>query len=200
MADIHTSNHAKYQEAEENPAMRWIMGRLFTQVDQLLAELAPRSLLDAGCGEGHALTNLHLPARYQGVDANPACVEYCRARHPGKAFDVQSVLALPYADRSFDVVMCMEVLEHLTQPADAVRELARVADRGLVFSVPNEPLFQAGNAARGKYLSTLGNHPEHIQHWGRWSFPKFLVSTGAVRDLKLRTAGPWIVVKARPNR
>jgi ubiquinone/menaquinone biosynthesis C-methylase UbiE len=86
---------------------------------------------------------------------------------------VQSVLALPFADRSFDAVLCMEVLEHLQHPADAVRELARVARDVVVLSVPFEPFFQAGNAARGKYPETWGDHPEHIQHWGRRSFPRY---------------------------
>jgi ubiquinone/menaquinone biosynthesis C-methylase UbiE len=52
-----------------------------------------------------------------------------------------SVLSLPFAARSFDTVTCLEVLEHLDDPSAAVRELARVARRAVVVSVPFEPYF-----------------------------------------------------------
>ncbi len=187
-------------DTADNPATRWLMERMFGQVDALMRPLAPRSVLHARCAEGQALRTLTLPEAYLGIDPRPANVERCRKRDPRRRFEVQSPTALPYADASFDVVVATQVLEELEDPALAVAELSRVAERGVIFSVPNEPIFQVGNAARGKYLDTLGDHPAHLQHWGRWSFPKFLVGTGAVRDLKLRTVGPWIVVLARPAR
>ena len=70
-----------------------------------------------------------------------------------------SVLSLPFAARSFDTVTCLEVLEHLDDPAAAVRELARVARRAVVVSVPFEPYFRIGNVLRGKHLSPSGQSP-----------------------------------------
>ena len=200
MAEIDTSNHAKYKDAQSNPVVRALMGRLFRAVAHDIAWFAPQSLLDAGCGEGHAIEQLGslIPLRYVGIDANPACVAWCKERFPGREFSQQSVLALPYADQSFDVVLCMEVLEHLDDPAAAVRELSRVAKVGVVLSVPFEPWFQAGNALRGKYRPTLGNHPEHVQHWGKRSFPRFLADTGALADISVVSAGTWLVASARP--
>jgi ubiquinone/menaquinone biosynthesis C-methylase UbiE len=198
--EIDTSNHAKYVEARSNPLLRISVDRLFSQVLDSVRGFAPGSLLDAGCGEGHAVSPLRsLGVEYTGLDANSACVDYCRERHPGLPFSTASVLALPFAARSFDVVLCMEVLEHLAEPAVAVRELARVTRRGLVFTVPFEPLFQIGNAARGKYRASWGNHPEHIQHWGWRSFPRFLASTAALDEVTVRAAGPWLVASARPR-
>lgn len=180
--------------------LRWLLSRLYAQVGTLVAELEPQSVLDVGCGEGLALEHLALPGAYLGVDVDAGCVAHCRRRFPDRRFDVQSVRALPYADGEFDVVLALDVLEYQVDAAAAVVELTRVARRGVVLSVPNEPFFQAGNAVRGRFPSSLGDRPEHVQHWGRWSFPKFLVATGALRDLKLRTAGPWLVVSARPVR
>src|SRR5260370_4593459 len=84
-----------------------------------------------------------------------------------------SVVSLPFAGRSFDAVTCLEVLEHLDDPAAAVRELARVARRAVLVSVPFAPYFRIGNLLRGKYLGRLGNHPEHVQHWNLPSLSAF---------------------------
>lgn len=200
--EIGTSNHAKYQEAESSPLVRGLMDRLFAAVRRPITAFHPQSLLDAGCGEGHAVDELAavLPPTYLGIDANPACIDYCRARHPGADFRVASVVDLPFADAAFDVVLCMEVLEHLDDPARGLSELARVARVGVVLSVPFEPVFQLGNALRGKYPATWGNHPEHVQHWGRRSFPRWLARSPALRDIRVGVAGPWLVASARVAR
>jgi ubiquinone/menaquinone biosynthesis C-methylase UbiE len=107
------------------------------------------------------------------------------------------VLALPFADRSFDAVTCLEVLEHLDDPAAAVREMARVARRAVVVSVPFEPFFRIGNVLRGKHLGRLGNHPEHVQHWNLRTFRTFL--SGSVAEVRIIVAFPWIIACCRPN-
>ena len=201
MPEIDTSNHAKYVEAESSPVLRSLMGHLYATVVKRTRSFAPIDLLDAGCGEGHAVGPLRAlgPIRYTGVDANPACIAWCRDRHPELPFAEASVLALPFENAAFDVVVCMEVLEHLDAPAAAVSELARVARRGVVITVPFEPVFQLGNALRGKYPESWGNHPEHIQHWGRRSFPRFLERTRALEDVSVDSAGPWWVACGRPR-
>lgn len=194
-----TSNDAKYAEAESNPVLRALMGRLYAEVQRRVDNFAPESLLDAGCGEGHAFTFLTLPSRYQGIDANPVCVAHCRAMRPDADVQEGSVYALRQADASVDVVMCLEVLEHLDEPGAGLRELCRVAGRGVVLSVPFEPVFQLGNALRGKYRSTWGNHPEHVQHWGIRSFRRFLVGSGVLDEVSVSVAGPWLVASGRPR-
>jgi hypothetical protein len=90
------------------------------------------------------------------------------------------------------------VLEHLPDPAAAVRELARVSRRAIVISVPYEPWFRAGNVLRGKHLRALGNHPEHVQHWNLHSFGAFLRES--VPGVRLIEAFPWIIACCRPDR
>jgi ubiquinone/menaquinone biosynthesis C-methylase UbiE len=107
------------------------------------------------------------------------------------------VLALPFGDGSFDAALCLEVLEHLDHPAEAVRELARVARRAVVLSVPHEPYFRIGNVLRGKHLDAFGNHPEHVQHWNFRTFRSFLAPW--VREAELMEAFPWIVARCRPR-
>jgi SAM-dependent methyltransferase len=168
---------------DPNPVVSFVIRRFFERLGGVLAGLKPESLLDAGCGEGEMLRRGTLPAGVRPVmlDRNP----------DSAAQIIGSVTALPFASDSFDVVTCLEVLEHLDDPGAAVRELARVARRAVVVSVPHEPWFRAGNVLRGKHLSGLGNHPEHVQHWNSRTFGTFL--RAAVPDVRIVGAFPWII-------
>jgi SAM-dependent methyltransferase len=168
---------------DPNPVVAYLIGRFFSRLGGVLTELRPHTMLDAGCGEGEMLRRGAVPA---GV--RPVLLD----RNPDSAAQViGSVNALPFAARSFDVVTCLEVLEHLDDPGAAVRELARVARHAVVLSVPHEPWFRAGNVLRGKHLAGLGNHPEHVQHWNFRSFEKFL--RGQVPEVRIVDAFPWII-------
>ena len=110
-----------------------------------------------------------------------------------------SVQALPFARRSFDAVTCLEVLEHLDDPAAAVRDLvARRAHAPWSCPVPYEPYFRIGNVLRGKHLRGLGNHPEHVQHWNLRTFRSFSGFGAGVRTTEVRIveAFPWIIAAA----
>jgi hypothetical protein len=87
------------------------------------------------------------------------------------------------------------VLEHLADPAQALRELVRVSRRHLVVSVPDEPLFRLTNLARGKYVRRWGDHPEHCQHWNRASLTAFLASSADV--VEVQSSYPWLIARCR---
>jgi SAM-dependent methyltransferase len=178
-----------------NPVVSFVIGRFFRRLRAVLADVAPLSVLDAGCGEGEMLRRGVLPAAVHPVclDVRPASLAEIAAPHRVCA----SVLSLPFADRSFDAVTCLEVLEHLDNPAAAVGELARVARSAFVVSVPFEPYFRIGNVLRGKHLIGLGNHPEHVQHWNLRTFHAFLSGSGA--EVRIVEAFPWIIACCRPN-
>ena len=55
-----------------------------------------------------------------------------------KKEDVQN---LSFPDKSFDIVLCQQVLEHVHDPVKAISELKRVAGKQLIISVPYEPFF-----------------------------------------------------------
>ena len=132
-----------------------------------------------------------------GVDLNPESVELAARRIPSGTFQVGDLADLPFEDDSFDLVLCLEVLEHIPDPAPALAELARVSRGDIVLSVPSEPWFRLGSLARGKYLEGWGNHPEHVNHWNPRSFRDFLKASTEVVTVERST--PWLVAHARPK-
>jgi len=78
--------------------------------------------------------------------------------------------------------------------AAALRELARVARRDVVVSVPREPIWRIANMGRGKYLRELGNTPGHINHWSKGAFVSVVADELAVRQV--RAPFPWTMVAA----
>lgn len=91
------------------------------------------SVLDVGCGPGDLLRRLDAPVRI-GTDLATRGM-----RRAGLPVARASVLSLPFADASFDVVVCAETLEHLDPPdlRPAADELMRVARRHVLVTVPN---------------------------------------------------------------
>jgi len=192
---LETTNFAKFQT--RNPVVRRMIERFFAQLRAIVEPLRPGSVLDAGCGEGETIARLRdtLGERVAAIDILDECVAFTRDRLPFVDARQASVYELPFEDDAFDLVLSLEVLEHLDSPAAALRELGRVARRDLVLSVPYEPYFRLGSLLRGKYVSQLGNHPEHVNHWNRRSFPALLGSHFDV--VEVRVAFPWLIAHCR---
>ncbi|MFM9077320.1 MAG: class I SAM-dependent methyltransferase [Solirubrobacterales bacterium] len=192
---METTNYEKFQTG--NPVVRRLFDRFFETVGKMVRESSPNTVLDAGCGEGETIERLGdlLPHPVTGVDLNPDSVAFAVERLPGDRFDTADLLNLPFGDDSFDLVLCLEVLEHIPDPRPALAELARVSSRELILSVPHEPWFRLGSLARGKYVSGLGNHPEHVNHWNSRTFRDFLST--AVDPVEVTTSLPWVVARCR---
>jgi SAM-dependent methyltransferase len=99
-------------------------------------------LLDVGCGPGTITVDLAArvaPGRVRGIDVSDEPLAEARglAERSGVdvSFEVGDVYALAEPDDSFDVVHAHQVLQHLTDPVAALREMARVCRPGGVIAV-----------------------------------------------------------------
>jgi ubiquinone/menaquinone biosynthesis C-methylase UbiE len=116
-------------------------------VENSAAYLAPHlrtglDVLDVGCGPGTITVDLAervAPGRVVGLDVSADPLEEARAlaadRGVAVTFGVGDVYALEADDDSFDVVHAHQVLQHLTDPVAALREMARVCRPGGVLAV-----------------------------------------------------------------
>lgn len=102
-----------------------------TSAAYLLPHLRPgTSLLDVGCGPGTITADLALavaPARVVGIDASEAPLVQARQLETTAEFSTGDVYDLGYEDGAFDVVHAHQVLQHLTDPVAALREMRRVS-------------------------------------------------------------------------
>ena len=94
-----------------------------------------QSALDVGCGTGSltfALGSVAQNAKVTGFDYSQAFVDHARSRTDDArfSFDQGDAVALPYTSSSFDAAMSMLVLNFLSEPEKAVREMVRVTRPG----------------------------------------------------------------------
>ena len=88
-------------------------------------------LLDVATGPGSLAAEAHgLGARTVGVDLSPGMIELAAKSYPGIDFRVAEVEHLPFADRSFDAVVCNFGLGHFPYPEASVAECIRTLRRG----------------------------------------------------------------------
>ena len=83
----------------------------------------------------------------------------------------------------------------MPDPDATLAEMARVARRWLLVSVPREPMWRALNMARGAYWRSLGNTPGHVNHWSKRGFVSLLERYGEVEQA--RSPFPWTMLLVR---
>jgi SAM-dependent methyltransferase len=117
----------------------WYRGRR-RMLAALLDGVSPgERVLDAGCGSGRTLDELGRYGRAHGVELNP--LGLAAARRRGHHVEQAPVEAIPFDDATFDLVTCLDVIEHTDDDVVVLTELRRVTRPGghLVVSVPAHP-------------------------------------------------------------
>lgn len=174
-----------------------IMKGFFKNLDQLLGTIGYHSVYEAGCGEGYIsqhIYNFHKDRalKITASDLSEKVINNSTKDFPHISFSVKTIYDLQELDGTFDLVVACEVLEHLDNPENALKELFRISKKYVFISVPNEPLWCIANFARCKYIRSLGNTPGHINHWSKKGITKLVENYGSIIEIK--NPFPWTML------
>lgn len=127
-------------------------------------------VVDIGCGPGYvvkALSSSGVVEKLYGVDFSSASIKRCRKEIPGGQFFMGDIYHIACADGIFDAVVCMETLEHLESPTEALRELFRVCRKGghIIITIPN---------------GALDEYVGHLNFWTEQEFRSLLSNEKSV--------------------
>ena len=121
-----------YQNGVERSILqkKWHLGKLRATLGLMQSyDLKPKKVLDVGCASGWFLNEIaavYPNAKYYGVDVYEDAVKYGNRTYKQLNLKVSDAHMLPYASKTFDLVVCTEVLEHVIDPDNVLKEIKRV--------------------------------------------------------------------------
>ena len=151
---IKLDRNKEFRFWNENEAPKWLMmhwghkpvgdelaqNHLASQLYELIRLLKDRmespgeaSVLDAGASDGMFLSQLGIT---HGVGVNILKVCAQKIKSDGFTASLSDIEKLPFANRSFDYVICCETLEHVPNPIKTLNELSRVCRKRIFMSIP----------------------------------------------------------------
>lgn len=162
------------------------------------------SVLDVGCGDGAFLGFLKAQNRklnLTGVDISEQALSVAKERG-FQTFQVDASVSLPFKDKTFDYLVCSEVLEHIANSEDLLKEMRRISRKGVLVSIPNIALWK--HRCR---LFFLGSFPiqwlleprEHIRFFSIKDFIKTIKASGFVNRRIEISSGTRILKYIWPN-
>lgn len=109
--------------------------------EKLLHKYASGKVLEIGCGRGKKIATLEGPAERFGVEISKSAIESAVAMFPNVQFMYADAENLPFEDNYFDFCYSLEVIEHVRNPQNMVREMVRVVKPGayIFIQTPNYP-------------------------------------------------------------
>lgn len=125
-----------YQTGVKNNFLQkiWHTNKLKTILD--FFPNSPENILDVGCASGWFISEIskkNPQARCIGIDVYDKAIIYAKGKYPHIKFQTADAHHLPFKDNMYDVIVCTEVLEHVDNPKNVLKEIKRVLKpKGLV--------------------------------------------------------------------
>lgn len=181
------------QKKYSHPLKKYFINRFLNKVFERIQNLKAQKILDIGCGEGFAdnfLLAKNGKLEITGIDKGKELLTIAKGKNPQAVYKEGDIYNLRRYENNFDLVLVMEVLEHLKDPGFAVAEVKNIFPRA-IYTVPREPWFSIFSLLSGSYLKTLGRHPNHQNFWDEKSFNNFLLQF--YNDVKIESSFPWLI-------
>lgn len=134
----------------------WFVGRriiIFRALEKYSAKRKGLKILDIGCGTGGTLEHIKQYGTVYGIDPSALCIRHCKQKGLKNIYK-SSATKLPFEDATFDVVLMLDVLEHVKNEQLAIDEAKRVLKKNgiLMLTIPALPwIWSAHDTAQGHY-------------------------------------------------
>lgn len=96
------------------------------------SKIRPLKILDVGCSSGHItarIAKFYPRAETIGIDSYDRAIKYGRKIHPQINFRTVDAHKLPFKENNFDLIVCIETLEHLVNPEKVILEMKRCLNK-----------------------------------------------------------------------
>ncbi|MFX0205056.1 MAG: class I SAM-dependent methyltransferase [Candidatus Hodarchaeota archaeon] len=151
----------------------------------------PQKILDIGCGEGLIPTYGGLD--FTGLDLSPSALQIANKINKRSHFLCGSGDHLPFGSTSFDLILCLEVMEHVPTPDLLLQELDRVlTPEGVALvTVPYSRIYRTLNLIRFKNVRRLGEDKDHTFRFNPRLFRKIL--SHHFTSVQIKHTIPWLI-------
>ena len=139
------------------------------------------NVLDVGCGGGFTCEFLAMrSAKVTGIDQSAACIASAGAHAKEVSYAIDYAIdyrqgeaeRLPFEDGAFDVVTCVDVLEHVDDPAKAIAQMSRVLKPGGYFCFDTiNRTWQSKLVMIWLLENTLRQIPRGVHDWHKFITP-----------------------------
>lgn len=183
----------------------WFIGRrkiVFSILDKYLPNKNQSRILDVGCGTGSTLKELEKYGHATGVDVSEEAVKFCKLRGCRNVYKIDRQ-GLFFEDEMFDLVVALDVIEHITDDCAALSEYYRVTkeDGILLLTVPAYGFLWGAhdeiNHHKRRYIANelknkvkkTGFAVEKLTYFNTFLFPFVLLTRMGQRVTKMVNSG-----------
>ena len=172
-----------YQKGVENNVLQrmWHTNKL--RVVTSLIPISPKKILDVGCASGWFLSKLASvfpKAQCFGIDIYDKAIQHGHKLYPSITFQSADAHTIPFKDKSFDLVICTEVLEHVDDPKSVLLEIKRVLNKdsfAIIELDSGSPLFSTAWFIWKKFKGGVWTHA-HLHSFTPKKLEKIILSSG----------------------
>jgi len=170
MAKVFTTEITSEQIASDNPIHQRLL-----KAYVVAREFSSGDVLEVGCGEGRGIPLLMEKASsYTAIDKIEDVIRELRNKYPaGKFFSGNIPPLAPFADRSFDRIFSFQVIEHIRDDKNFLKEISRVLKPGglAYLTTPNRPM-------------SLSRNPWHVREYTAGELSKLAAPHFASVEMK----------------
>lgn len=189
-----------------NPVKQYLIKGYKERLYEFVESEKPKQVLDLGCGEGIIIKYLkskNSNYEFRGIDFSKEAINKAKRLNPYASFLVRDLYNLDESiiKKNYDIVLWLEVMEHLEHPEKVLREINKLKFEKLIISVPWEPIFRLvvllGNFYSWDKIKNLGRNKNHVQHFNKQKLKNLLKKFFKIQEMVYQF--PWIFVVARPR-